>query len=158
MKDYSKELAEAMKSCLDSIEWGYDFDEEEGGFLFPVKLNGRVEQIMFCVDIGRYSYNISALLENLEIDATDIPAVSEYLHRTNSLYHVSRFELDLEEGVVSCTQCINCNGIVPSKELIEESIDDICFGVEHYADGLFDVIEGKGTPKAICDNYEKELM
>ena len=158
MSSFSKELANIMKSHLDSYELKYDFDEYDGTFTFSLKLSGKIKRVICYVMVGKNSYNVVGFLDSPDFDDKHIPAISEFLHRINCLCHESRFELDADGKTVCCTQCINCKGVTPNDELINYTISDIVFCIKEYGDGLVDVIEGRSTPKEICDNYEKELL
>ena len=158
MSNFSKELANIMKSFLDSYDLKYDFDEDNGTFTFALGLSGKIKRVIFYVMVGQNSYNVVGFLDNPDFDGKQIPAISEFLHRINCLCHESRFEFDTDGKTIACTQCINCKGITPNKELILYTFSDIVFCIKWYGDGLVDVIEGRETPKEICDNYEKELL
>ena len=154
---YSKELAKKMKEYLESIKCKYIFDEETGGFEFGYITNRKIGKIYFAITVGESAYNIAAYLEDLEVTAENISAVSEYVHRFNNIIHRCRMEFDLECGGVFCTQMLNCNGVTPCNEMIGECISEIRFSVK-YCDGLIDVIEGIKTPKEVFDEYEKEIL
>ena len=155
---YSKELANIMKSYLDSYELKYNFDENDGAFTFATKLSGKIRRVIFSIIVGYSSYYIIGFLDAPDFDDTLIPSVSEFLHRVNFLCHESRFELDADGKIVCCTQCINCKGVTPNDELITYSISDILYCIKKYGKGLVDVIKRKGTPQKICYNYQKEFL
>lgn len=158
MSNFSKELSYIMKSYLNSYELKYDFDEDNGTFTFALGLSGKIKRVIFYVMVGQNSYNVVGFLDNPDFDGKQIPAISEFLHRINCLCHESRFEFDIEGKTIACTQCINCKNVTPNDELILYTFSDIVFCIKWYGNGLVDVIEGRETPKEICDNYEKELL
>lgn len=158
MKGYSKELAEVVQLWLDSNDYTYDFDEEYGAFMFGVRLPGKINEIICSIYTGHHSYSIEVELENLVFDDEKTQAVSEYLHRVNSIYHFSRLELDWEEKRVFCSQCLNCIGTTPSQELLEENLMEIYFHITKCSSGMIEVIEGVGTPKEICEKYKEEIL
>ena len=158
MTAFSKELANIMKSYLDSYVLKYDFDEHDGTFTFSLKLPGKIKRVIFAVMVGQNSYNVVGFLDNPDFEDMLIPHVTEFLHRINCICHESRFEFDTDGKTIACTQCINCKGVTPNKELILYTFSDIVFCIKWYGNGLVDIINKNGIPKEICDNYEKELL
>jgi len=147
-----------MKSHLDSYDFKYDFDENDGIFTFTLKLPGKIKHVIFCVMVEKNSYNVVGFLDSPHFDDKLVPVVSEFLHRVNCLCHESRFELDTDGKTVCCTQCINCKGVTPNDELINYTISDILHCVKEYGNGLVDVIKGRGTPQKICYTYQKGFL
>ena len=158
MTAFSKELANIMKSHLDSYELKYNFDENDGAFTFSLKLPEKIKRVIFSIMVGQNSYNVVGFLDTPDFDDTLIPSVSEFLHRVNFLCHESRFELDADGKTVCCVQCINCKGVTPNDELINYTLSDILYCIKKYGNGLVEVIKRKGTPQKICYYYQKELL
>ncbi len=155
---YSKELADAMKSYLDSKNCNYDFDEEDGGFIFRTCDDGKIQKLLFVIQVNQHSYNICVILEDFEVTEANIDVISEYTHRCNDVCCQCRLEVGYDYNIVVCTQMLNCNGIIPDNKFIGTTIIDIIYCIDKYCDGLVDVIEGKSTPKEIFDKYKKDAL
>lgn len=155
---YSIELADVMKKFLDTVGVIYEFDEEDGGIVFRINQSDKIESMIFCIDIEADFYNMYAILDNLVITDSNSNLASELVHRLNTITHISRFEFDFENKLVMCTQALNCNGIIPNIDFIEETFSDIISCVNEFAYCFVEAIERKKTPKEIVDNCEKEMF
>ena len=50
-KNYSAEIANAIKSYLKEDDWHFSFDEETGLFRFVLSLSSKIKKINYIVDV-----------------------------------------------------------------------------------------------------------
>lgn len=153
--NYSLDVSDAIRNFLKNNNFSFEFYEEVGIYVFGVSLNGKIKSLSFWIQVEQQSYNISAVLDGLEVTEEKVSVVSEFIHRLNDFCHIC--QLKIVDGLIGCWQSVNCQGIVLSNEFIGKTYTDIIFCVTELCCGLVDVIEGKTTPKEFFENYKKVM-
>lgn len=154
--DYSMELAEFMKLYLESENWSYSFDEKEGLFRFGEAINGRIDRINYVCGVWPDAYYFYAKFP-VAFDYDKSKEMAEYLHRVNNISAYSCFGIDYDYNSVYCSSLLNCNGMKPTYDAIEDCIINIVDKFETYGGGLLDIIVGVGKAKEVFERESEEL-
>lgn len=158
-KNYSNELAAAVKNYLDSQEWHYYFDENSGIILFGLNVSGKARKLRYIIHIDEDDITVCAQ-GPLGADPDDEGAMERmgmFLHRVNYGMKNGNFEFDPEDGEIRYKTYINCRNTVPSEGIIENSIvfAEKMFGM--FFDGIAEIICTDITPEEAyekCTNFD----
>lgn len=145
-RTYSKAAAEAIKGALAETKVTYSFNEIEGGsrgvFLAAIALNGRLQKTKYIIDVKNDSYIVYAVLP-INADASDkrkMLNLADFICRLNHRLAAGNFELDMDDGQVRFKYYVNCSDSVPTRGILTESLVLPKVMLEHYSDGLLNVI------------------
>lgn len=125
MRDsYSVEISDVFKNVLDELSWQYFFDETTGVIYFPCPLNGKLKHINFEVHI-KNNCIICYAISPIGGDANNKEMMWELQAFFNSMNpHIlnGNFLFDNDSGEIRYKSFVNCNGQMPSDEIIRDSI------------------------------------
>lgn len=156
-KTYSKKLADIIKSYCDSVNLTYEFDEELGEIEFSTELNSKIEE-MYCRIIISEDYYCVIGHFDLHISDETIDNIMEYLHKINYYSYFSTFVIDLNKKEIYSQCYTNCIGVIPTQEIIKESILSAKELVERYGDILVDISEGREPSKEVFEKLIEEEL
>lgn len=157
-KIYSNEIANAINDFL-SDGWNYDFNEKKGIFRFDLNIRGKIKEI--CYSIYVYSeffttYATSPIGAD-EDDEAMMSKMSEFINRANFGLKRGNFEFDLENGEIRFKYFNDCKGIVPTAEMIGNSIYCIAAVFEQYSEGIVNIIFTDMNAKDAVELCEKSV-
>ena len=142
MKNYSMELANGVKAFLDEDDWKYSFDKEKGMFRFGLKIKSRLSQIQYMVRVHEKHitfYGIAPVSPDHE-DEKMMGQMAEFICKANYGLKNGCFEMDYNDGEIRYKSYVDCDGIIPSQKVIENSIYCIANMYETYAPGIIDIL------------------
>ena len=101
-KNYSAEIANAIKSYLKEDDWHFSFDEETGLFRFGLSLSSKIKKINYIVDVKEDQYIVYAIapIGADEEDKKMMATMAEFVCRANYGLKNGNFELDMRDGEV----------------------------------------------------------
>lgn len=158
MVRYSFEIANAINRFLTDGDWHFSFDEERGVFKFNLSLKGVIKELHYLLIVredGVLLYAISPLsadAENPEVLAD----TAEFITRANYGLNIGNFELDYRDGEVRYKVYLSCNGVLPTDDMIEESIFVTASTFRRYSSGLAAVLFSMSDPKSAIEKCESE--
>ena len=154
---YSRDIAEAVRSFLADDGWKFDFDDERGIFKFATKINGKMKSVNYYIMIHNdayTSYAISPMKADQE-DADVVKNLNEFINRANYGLRNGNFEVDMRDGEIRYKVYVNCSGMIPSREVVKDSIIIPALMFERYSPGILGVLfSGTSAAEAIrqCEN------
>lgn len=156
-KNYSAEIANAIKSYLKEDDWHFSFDEETGLFRFGLSLSSKIKKINYIVDVKEDQYIVYAIapIGADEEDKKMMATMAEFVCRANYGLKNGNFELDMRDGEVRFKCFVDCEGITPSKDMVENSIHCPAAMFKRYGSGIVDIIFGNATAKEAVEKCEK---
>ncbi len=156
-KNYSAEIANAIKSYLKEDDWHFSFDEETGLFRFGLSLSSKIKKINYIVDVKEDQYIVYAIapIGTDEEDKKMMATMAEFVCRTNYGLKNGNFELDMRDGEVRFKCFVDCEGITPSKDMVQNSIHCPAAMFKRYGSGIVDIIFGNATAKEAVERCEK---
>lgn len=156
-KIYSTDIANAIKSYLKEDDWHYSFDEEKGLFKFGLSIRGKIKNISYIVDVRDDEYIVYAISPVCadEDDNKMMAAMAEFVCRANYGLKNGNFELDMRDGEVRFKCFVDCEGITPSKDMVQNSIHCPAVMFKRYGSGIVDIIFGNATAKEAVEKCEK---
>ena len=154
---YSETIAQAINNYLTEDEWHFSFDEKRGLFKFGLSLKGKIKKINYIIDVKDDEYVVYAVspLGADEDDKEMMAAMAEFVCRANYGLKNGNFELDMRDGEVRFKCFVDCEGITPSKDMVENSIHCPAAMFKRYGSGIVDIIFGNATAKEAVEKCEK---
>ncbi len=155
--NYSAEIASVIKSYLKEDDWHFSFDEESGLFRFGLSLSSKLKKINYIVDVKKDEYIVYAIapIGADEEDKMMMAAMAEFICRANYGLPHGNFELDMRDGEVRFKCFVDCEGITPSKDMVQNSIHCPAAMFKRYGSGIVDIIFGNATAKEAVEKCEK---
>lgn len=153
-KNYSIEIANAITAFLTGDDWKFSFDEETGLFKFGLGLSGKIKKLNYIIDVKQNEYLVYAFsaIGADEKDDNMMATMSEFICRSNYGLKNGGFEFDMRDGEIRFKCYVDCEGAIPSKEIIKNSISCPAVMFKRYAEGIADIVFGNATAK---DAFEK---
>ncbi len=144
MKDYNKDILNAVCGYLDDNSWKYDLIEEDG----IVKL-GFGSESKFEYYITYFAINQSTFTFNVVIPANAQEEVRmrtvEFITKVNYHLLLGSFEMDFDDGqlIYKTTHC--CEDTVPTKAQINAVMFTSVMTVEKYSDAIIALLSESAT-------------
>lgn len=162
-KIYNKEIATAISNFLTDDNWYFGFNEEKGIFRFDLSLKGKLKKISYVIDVRESEYLVYAIFPiNAETDDEKMmTAIAEFICRANYGLKNGNFEFDFRDGEIRFKIHIPCDGILPSAEIIKDSV--YCPGsmFRTYGSGILSIIFGDANAKEAvkqCEDSEEHRI
>lgn len=157
---YLTDVEIGIKSYLEATNQPYEFDKAKGKFMFSMDINSKIKKLDYYIFLTDEGYCIVADFD-LKITEETTTDLANYLHRINYYSYYSSFVLNLNKNQVYCQNFTNCIGIIPSQEIIAESILSIKELIVRFGDVIVDITEGfipseEHFEKLINEELEKE--
>ena len=137
--NYSVNIANKIKEFLTEDDWHYSFNEDNGLFRFGLSLRGKIKKVNYVVKVKEDSYIVYAIspVGADEEDAKMMSAMTEFLCRANYGLRNGNFE------------------IIPSRDMVENSIYCPASMFDRYGNGIVDVIFGGVSAKDAINKCEE---
>lgn len=145
MVDYSKALANQVDVYLQSQNWKYDFDEGEGLFRFGITLENRMKNCRMVILVGDELFTSYAVAP-IGADTESMAKICDYLTRANYGLKIGNFELDQRDGEIRYKSSLYCGESIPALAAVERVVDMPFRMMEHYGNGLLNVLFGSADP------------
>ncbi len=157
VRNYSTEIANAIKSYLEEDDWYFSFDEETGLFRFGLSLSSKIKKINYIVDVKEDEYIVYAIapIGADEEDKKMMATMAEFVCRANYGLKNGNFELDMRDGEVRFKCFVDCESITPSKNMVQNSIHCPAIMFNRYGSGIVDIIFGNATATEAVNRCEK---
>ncbi|MCD8146240.1 MAG: YbjN domain-containing protein [Clostridiales bacterium] len=153
---YSKPIANAIKDFLTEDDWRFSFDEQRGMIRFNLSIKGKIKKINYFIDVTKDEFTTYAVspLGADENDKEMMAAMAEFVCRANYGLSNGNFELDMRDGEIRYKCFVDCEGLLPTREMIRNSIYCPAAMFERYSAGIVDVIFKQATAKEAVDRCE----
>ena len=155
--EYSNELVNLVKKYLVDDDWHFSFDENTGMFDFGLRVKSKIQKINYIVDVHEDEIVVYGMCP-IGADHTDcnmMAQMAEFLCRANYGLKNGCFELDFRDGEVRYRSFIDCEDVMPSTEVIKNSIHCTAAMFKRYAPGIVDIIFSGCTAKEAITKCEK---
>lgn len=155
--EYSNELANLVKKFLVDDDWHFSFDENIGVFDFGLRVKSKIQKINYIVDVHEDEIVVYGMCP-IGADHTDsnmMAQMAEFLCRANYGLKNGCFELDFRDGEIRYKSFIDCEDVMPSTEVIKNSIHCIAVMFKRYAPGIADIIFASCTAKEAIGKCKK---
>ena len=141
-KNYNPEIADAVRNFLEEDDWNYSFDSENGLFRFGVNLPGKMKNVHYAVGINEQDYNVYAIspLSADQDDPEQMRQMAEFICRANYGLRDGNFEMDFNDGELRYKCYMNCNGAIPTKNMVGRSIHCPAAMFKRYSKGILQIL------------------
>lgn len=155
--EYSKDLVNIVNQFLVDDDWHFSFDENTGVFDFGLRVKSKIQKINYIVDVHEDEIVVYGMcpLGADHTDANMMAQMAEFLCRANYGLKNGCFELDFRDGEIRYRSFIDCEDLMPSKEVIKNSIHCTAAMFKRYAPGIVDIIFSGSTAKETIAKCEK---
>lgn len=157
---YSKDIANAINTFLKEDDWHFSFDEQRGVFKFGLSLKSKLKKVNYLIHVKEDEY-IVYVISPIGADEDDkkmMAAMAEFVCRANYGLKNGNFELDMRDGEIRFKCFVDCEDIMPSTEVIRNSIHCPAAMFKQYGDGIIDIIFGNVSAKEAVAKCEKSPM
>jgi hypothetical protein len=154
---YSNEITAVVKQFLDGEDWHYSFDENRGILDFGLRNRSKIQKIKYLVDVKDDEiifYGICPIGADRD-DAEMMAQMAEFLCRANYGLKNGSFEFDFRDGEIRYKSFVDCDGVLPSTEVVKNSIYCIDAMYKRYAPGIVDIIFAGCSAKDAIAKCEK---
>ena len=153
---YSKTIADAINTFLDEDDWNFSFDEKTGLFKFSLSIRSKLKKINYIIDVKEDEYIVYAIspIGADDEDKEMMARMAEFVCRANYGLKNGNFELDMRDGEVRFKCFVDCEGALPSKDIIHNSIYCPAAMFRRYGDGIVNIIFSNTTAKEAVDQCE----
>ena len=155
--EYSDKLVNLVKKFLVDDDWHFTFNENTGVFDFGLKVKSKIQKINYIVDVYEDEIIIYGICP-IGADNTDdtmMGQMAEFLCRANYGLKNGCFEFDFRDGEIRFKSFIDCDDVMPSTEVIKNSIYSIAAMYKSYAPGIVDIIFTGSSAKEAIKMCEK---
>ena len=162
-RNYSKEIANEIDKFLKEDEGLYNFDEQNGVFHFDLCIESRLRKISYVITVGKSDFTVY-VLSPISADSNDkgmMSNMAEFICRVNYELKRGSLEFDFRDGEIGCKIHVPCEGILPTTEMIKNSIYYQTHIFEKYGYGIADIIFNKlSAENAIvrCDGSKESRI
>lgn len=141
-ENYNTQIAEAIEKFLTEDDWHYTFDEKSGRFVFELTLKGKIKKLGFLIDVDEDGFIVLAT-SPLGVDEHDekmLGTMAQFICLANCGLKCGSFDFDMEDGEIRYKQYVDCDGIVPSRNMIKNAIYCPAVMFRRYKFGIEDII------------------
>lgn len=161
--NYSNEIANVVKQFLTDDDWHYSFDEERGIFDFDLRVRSKIQKIKYLIDVKEDEmvvYGICPIGADCD-DEKMMIQMAEFICRANFGLKNGCFEFDFRDGEIRYKSFIDCDEVLPSTEVVKNSIHCTVAMYKRYAAGITSIIFAESSAKdaiAMCEkSHDEEL-
>ena len=140
--EYSQDIVDQIRSFLDDDDWNYEFNEERGIFKFGVNLESKLKSVRYFLPVRDNGYTVYAVCPiNADKDDPDVMReMAEFICRANYGLRAGNFELDVRDGEIRYKIYVDCDDLIPSREVVRNSLIIPSAMFDRYAEGILDVM------------------
>ena len=153
MREHSRPLANVVKDYLDSQNWRYQFEAEDGKFLFGLNIDSRIQTVNFVIYVTNHGFTVYGY-PTLKADTETMTRVAEYLIMANYGLPYGNFELDFTDGEVRFKSSLYCGSTLPPLDIVEFVVDAPARLWSTYGNGLAAVIMAGADPREEINKAE----
>lgn len=125
-----------------------------------MRLTSRIKKISYFIEVEDDEYIVYADCP-IGADSDDnamMATMAEFICRANYTWRNGSFDLDMRDGEIRFKHYVDCKGIVPSIEIVKNSISYPAKMFNRYAPGIVGIIfSGLSAKEAITKSHEYEL-
>ncbi len=150
---YSKAIYNAITGFLDDDDWKYSFDEERELIRAGVSLKNKLQSTRLLIDLRDDKYLVFATI-NLNCDEDARAEMAALLTRINYTLIFGCFEMDFSDGEVRFRFSVDCDGAIPSRAVVQDSIVMPALMMEKYGNAILKVMMGFSDAESAFEEVE----
>lgn len=139
---FNRQIADCISAAFHDQDWRYRFDEEKGLFRTGVAIDGPIQDIQIVIDVKNDEFVVYGM-SPVRADRKNVgmmTRMAEFLHRANYGLKNGCFEMDFRDGEIRYRSYVDCDGIIPSKMVIVDTLHVCATMFERYAPGITGII------------------
>ena len=137
-----KAIAACIQNHLDNHHWHYEYDEDNSAFFFSVALGGKVRNLRYVIRVDETEFTVYGL-SPLDADSNnpeEMGQIALFLHEANYAVTNGCFELDPRDGEIRSRCYVDCEGGLPSDEVIRNSIFRPALFFGYFFEGIVKIL------------------
>lgn len=141
---YSKAIARVITDFLDSDDWNYTLDEAKELIRMNLNINNKMKKVSIMIDLRDDKYLIF-MTYPLGADKDDQPEMCTLINRINYTLMFGCFEMDARDGEIRFRVAVDCDNLLPSREVVKHSIYRSAATCQKYGNAFVQVIMGMAS-------------
>ena len=125
-----------------------------------MSLKGKLKKVNYIIYVKEDQYIVYTIspLGADEDDETMMATMAEFVCRANYGLKNGNFELDMRDGEIRFKCFVDCEGIIPTAEMVRNSIHCPAAMFEQYSEGIVGIIFGSMNAKDAIEKSETSPM
>lgn len=141
---YSPEICACITRFLDSDDWKYRLDTDKGVIKMGLNIGGKMKHVDIVIDLRDDKYLIYYTCP-LNVDKGERAEMRDLLNRINFKLMFGSFEMDDRDGEILFRYAVDCDGVLPSQQVIRHSLYRPATTLNKYGDAIIQVLMGFAT-------------
>lgn len=157
--EYSDKIVNVVKQFLADDDWHYSFNENTGIFRFGLRIRSKIQNISYVIDVHDdkfVTYGMCPIGADCE-DSEMMAQMAEFICRANYGLKNGCFEMDWRDGEIRYKSFVDCENLLPSTDVVKNSVHCTAAMIKRYAPGIVDIIFGGAKAKDAIDKCEKDM-
>ena len=157
-REYSDEIFKAVQNFLVLNDFNFETDEERGAIRFRLGISSKLKYLRYSILIGSCFYIVYAVspIDSDSDDENVMKEMADFICRANYGLRSGNFELDMNDGEIRYKTFVDCDGVMPSEQVIRGSLGVPSLMFNRYAPGMLDIIFRDSTAKDAIAKCERE--
>lgn len=139
---YSSAIVNKVKEILENDHIKYYFEEEKGVFHFSIYIRSRMNTIYYAIGVRQSDLSVYAMCP-FSVDCDNcmmMKELAEFICKANYGIKNGNFEIDYRDGEIRYKCFLDYQNIVPTTEMIRNSIHCPAAMFECYGEGIIQII------------------
>lgn len=141
---YSKAIARVITDFLDDDDWNYTLDEEKEIIRMNLNIKSKMKKVSIMVDLRDDKY-LLFMTYPLSCDKEDQVEMASLINMVNYSLMFGCFEMDTRDGEIRFRMSVDCDNLLPSREVVKHSIYRAAASCQKYGNAFVQVIMGMAT-------------
>lgn len=156
---YNTQIADRINAVFKQLDWRFRFDHEHGIFRTGVSIDGPITDIQIFIDVREDDFLVIGISPiRPDIKKPEMMArMAEFIARANYGLKNGCFELDYQDGEIRYRCYVDCDGVLPSDEVIIHCIFITQAMIKRYASGIANMIFTDQLPADAIEECEDDL-
>ena len=152
---YSEKIYNRIAEFLDKEEWKYFFDKDKGTIALGVNLSGKISETKMIIDLGEEEYIVLGMIA-LKVSSSYRVEIIKLLNKINYGMKFGCFEMDDEDGEIRFRIAVDCEGCIPSLQVVKKSIIVPALMIQKYGDEILNVMLGVKDAESAYEAAERQ--
>jgi hypothetical protein len=151
---YSADICNRIVHFLDTDDWKYSLDREKEIIKSGLSINSKMKHVDIVFDLRDDKYLVYFTYP-LNCDEDERGEMRDLLNRINYGIMFGCLEMDDRDGEIRFRYPVDCDGQLPSQQIIRHSIYRPAATLNKYGDAIVAVLMGFATGKEAYDKANK---
>ena len=147
---YNPEILECITRFLDEDDWNYKVDTQREVIKTGLSISGKMHHVDIIIDLRDNMYMVFFTCP-LSANEPERAEMRDLLNRINYKLMFGSFDMDDRDGEIKFRMSVDCDGQLPSQDIIRNSFYRPAATIDKYGDAIVHVLMGFATGKEAFD-------